>query len=143
MEFTKGIKPLKNADDWPLWKDRVLDVMSYFNAIDIIEGKSTKPVLPAEPTKAQNESLAQWLRAEASAKIVISQCVGDELHQRISGRLSAKEAWDVLVQEFDSKAEDQLFRQCLNFFNVEWSDNEDAPSVLARIKNQHRDFTAG
>lgn len=98
---------------------------------------------PPSQRKAQNETLTKWLKAEASAKIVISQCVGDELHQRISGHLSAKEAWDVLIQEFDSKAEDQSFRQCLNFFNVEWSENKDAPSVLARIKNQYCDLSAG
>lgn len=49
----------------------------------------------------------------------------------------------MLVKEFDDKAEDQLFRECLNFFSTEWNENEDAPTFLARIKNQHRDFRAG
>ena len=143
MEFVKGIKPLRTAEDWPQWKDKVMDVMEYFNAVDIIEGKSLKPELSDKPSKAEKEALEAWNKTSAQAKMVLSQCVSDELHHRIAGRLSAREAWEILTKEFDNKAEDQLFRQCLDFFCIEWSDNEDAPSVLARIKNQHRDFSAG
>lgn len=52
------------------------------------------------------------------------------------------EAWDHLVQEFENKAEDQLFRQYLNFFSTSWNENGDAPTVLAHIKNQHHDHNA-
>ncbi|CAB0000727.1 unnamed protein product [Nesidiocoris tenuis] len=143
MEFVKGIKPLRGAEDWPQWKDKVMDVMEYFNAVEIIEGTSLKPNLTDTPSKAEIAKLEAWNKSASQAKMVISQCISDELHNRISGRLSAREAWDILTKEFDNKAEDQLFRQCLDFFNTEWPDNEDAPSVLARIKNQHRDFVAG
>ncbi|BES95025.1 Hypothetical protein NTJ_07834 [Nesidiocoris tenuis] len=33
----EGIKPLRGAEDWPQWKDKVMDVMEYFNAVEIIE----------------------------------------------------------------------------------------------------------
>ena len=143
MEFAKGIKPLQGAKDWPFWKDRVMDVLELFNAVDIVEGTRLKPVLSDSPTRAEKEQLEAYNKAASQAKIVISQCVSDDLHQRISGRLSAKEAWDILVAQFDNKAEDQLFRQCLDFFSMEWEETEDAPSVLTRVRNQHREFAAG
>ncbi|KAF6212239.1 hypothetical protein GE061_012760 [Apolygus lucorum] len=134
MEFTKGIKPLQGAKDWPFWKDRIMDVLELFNAVEIVEGTREKPVLSDNPTKTEQDDLIAYNKAASKAKIVISQCVSDDLHQRISGRLSAKEAWDILVAQFDNKAEDQLFRQCLDFFNMEWDESEDAPSVLTRVK---------
>jgi len=143
MEFAKGIKPLRGAEDWPQWKDRVMDVLELFNALDIVEGTREKPTLVKDATKADQDKYDAWVKSSTQAKIVISQCVSDELHARISGRLSAKEAWDILVQQFDNKAEDQVFRQCLNFFSMEWDENEDAPTALTRIRNQHRDFSAG
>lgn len=143
MEFLKGIKPLKGPDDWPLWKDKVMDVLEYYGALEIVEGTSVKPTLSETPTKAEREALESWNKAAASAKIVLSHCVSDELHERIAGRTTAKEAWEILLQQFGNKAEDQLFRQCLNFFGAEWRENEDAASVIARIKNQYRDFKAG
>lgn len=57
----------------------------------------------------------------------------DKLHHQISGRLSARVGWDILTKEFDNRAEEQLFRQSLNFFNTEWPDNKDTLLVLARI----------
>lgn len=105
MEFVKGIKPLKGAEDWPQWKDKVMDVMEYFNAVDIIEGKSFKPELSETASKVEREKLETWNKTAAQAKMVLSQCVSDELHHRISGRLSAREAWEILTKEFDNKAE--------------------------------------
>jgi len=86
MEFLKGIKPLKGPEDWPLWRDRILDVLAVFNAVDIVEGKSIEPILPNEnPTKADREAVESWRKSAAQAKVVLSQSVSDELHQRISG----------------------------------------------------------
>lgn len=48
-----------------------------------------------------------------------------------------------MVEQFDSKAEDELVRQCINFFSMEWDDAEDGPTVLSRLKNQDRDIAAG
>lgn len=143
MDFAKGIKPLNGAEDWPMWKDRVMDVLELFNALDIVQGKRKEPVLTDNSTQAEKEAFNSFQKSSSQAKIVISQSVSDEIHHRISGRLSAKEAWDILVQQFDNTAEDQLFRQCLDFFNTEWAESEDAPTVLSRIKNQYRDFSAG
>ncbi len=120
-----------------------MDVPEPFNVVVIVEGKRIRPTLSNTPTKAEIYAPDAWMKSATQAKIVLSQCISDELHQRISGRLSAKEAWDVLTQEFDNKAEDQLFRACLKFFNMEWFEKEDAPTVLAHIKNQHRNFSAG
>ncbi len=85
-----------------------MDVLELFNAVDIVEGKWICPTLSNTSLKAEKDALNAWMKSAAQMKIILLQCVSDELHQRISGRLSAKEAWDVLTQEFDNKVEDQL-----------------------------------
>lgn len=148
MEFAKGIKPLSGAKDWPAWKDRVLDLLSLYNVVDIVEGRSLSPDPPAKSASATqkeeiNKNTAAWKKAASQAKIIISQTISDDLHCRIAGRLSASEAWKVLVREFDDKAEDQIFHECLSFFNADWKDDELAGDVLSHIKNQYRDFSVG
>ena len=140
MDYVKCIKPLRGAEDWQMWKDRVLDVLELFDAVGIVEATRAQTILSDPPTTEEKKDLAAYVKSANQAKIVISQCVSDELHQRISGRLSVKEAWDILVEQFDNKAEDQLFRQCLNFLSMEWNETEDAPSMLSQVKNQHREY---
>jgi len=35
MEFSKGIGQLRGAEDWPQWKDQVMNVLELFNPLDI------------------------------------------------------------------------------------------------------------
>lgn len=73
MEYIQGMKPLKGAGDWPMWKDCMLDFLGLFNIVDIIEGKREKPSLSKSPTKTKNEKLEKFNKSVSQAKIVISQ----------------------------------------------------------------------
>ena len=69
------------------------------------DGSSPKPELSAEATEAQLAAKTQWEKDECSSKSLLTQKLPDLMMVLIHSKMTVKERWEVVVQEYMSKSE--------------------------------------
>ncbi|KAB5533758.1 hypothetical protein DKX38_016844 [Salix brachista] len=90
--------PIFDGTDYDLWKKKMETLFKSQNLWDIVYEPQNTSIL----NEAQRKELEV---KDASALYLIQQSLAQNVFRRISGALTAKEAWDMLQKEFlgDSK----------------------------------------
>ena len=89
------IEPLRGAENFPVWKIKMSDILTDLNYDDHIEDKAA---VPADTTEA-----AKWKRADKKALATIHLRVADTLLVYIAGSTTALAAWSTLSNMFEAK----------------------------------------
>jgi len=89
------IDPLQGAENFPVWKIKMSDILTDLNYDDHIEDKAA---VPANTTEA-----AKWKRADKKALATIRLWVADTLLVCIAGSTTALATWSTLSNMFEAK----------------------------------------
>jgi len=105
--YTSGgyrIKLLK-ADNWMLWKRRMLAVLRDLGLEKYIAKDAKSPTLvdPNQPTKEEDEAVDKWKEGDARTRTCIELAIRDSEMVHISGASTAYQMWDQLSMVKESK----------------------------------------
>ena len=134
MDFSKHVKPLQNETDYPMWKQKMRDMLDYH------DGKLKKPIPLAinasnEEKKIFKDKADLFRKANSYAKSMITSAESDDVYQKIMDKETAADAWESLMIQYEARSKDQLFKICIDFFSFTCNISEDVSMHIAELKN--------
>ncbi|KAL7220244.1 hypothetical protein ACSBR2_013162 [Camellia fascicularis] len=98
--------PMFNGDNYDFWRVKMKTLFLFMDLWDIVEN-GYKPKAKSTMTESQKIQLKKNQQKDAEALSKIQQGVSDLIFPKIMKATKAKEAWDILRQEFQGDAQDQ------------------------------------
>ena len=93
------------GSNWTVFLFRFQDAVDTKGFWGHFDGSSLKPELSAEATEAQLAAKTQWEKDERSSKSLLTQKLPDLMMVLIHSKMTVKERWEVVVQEYMLKSE--------------------------------------
>ncbi|CAL5395344.1 unnamed protein product [Camellia sinensis] len=113
--------PMFNGDNYNFWCVKMKTLFLFMDLWHIVENGYSEPKVKPTMTESQKIQLKKNQQKDAAALSKIQQGVSDSIFPKIMKATKAKEAWDILQQEFQRDAqrsnlneakEDQPTQQC-------------------------------
>jgi len=120
------IEPLRGAENFPVWKIKMSDILTDLNYDDHIEDKATAPVDTAEAAK--------WKRADKKALATIRLRVADTLLVYIASSTTALAAWSMLSNMFEAKGPIGIVSACCKLFGTRCTEESDIENHICIMR---------
>lgn len=146
---TRYIDQLKGESDWPIWKNRIKDVIDYHaGALAVIDGSLVEPREPEDGASKEEKKKFEgerefYRKANSYAKYTLSSSLSPEVYRKVMDRTTAKEMWDALRELFEASSEDQLFRVCNSFFMFSWDETDDVATHTSKLRTLWHELNDG
>ncbi|XP_022743976.1 uncharacterized protein LOC111294939 [Durio zibethinus] len=92
--------PIFSGENYQIWAVKMKTYLSAFDLWKVVENEKEPPQLPANPTVTQMKNYSEEKAKRYKAKSCIEFSVSDDIFIRIMTCETAKQAWDVLKEEF-------------------------------------------
>ncbi|CAL5337531.1 unnamed protein product [Camellia sinensis] len=99
--------PMFDGDSYDFWCVKMKTLFLSMDLWDIVENGYNEPKVKPAMTESQKIQLKKNQQNDAAALSKIQQGVSDSIFPKIMKATKAKEAWDILRQEFQEDAQDQ------------------------------------
>jgi len=128
--------PVFSGENYEFWCIKMKTLFVFIDLWDIIESGYQMPESTSSLTEAQQKELKENKSKDAEALEMIQRKVSETIFPRIMGETRAKEAWDILQEEFqgDKKVRAiklQTFRR--EFENMRMKENEGVKDYSTRF----------
>lgn len=149
MDLAKHIKPLTGEADWPIWKRKIRDLLDYHGGVlNVIDNKAQKPEsLANRATEAEQKDYKEkydfYRKANTYAKSMIASSVTEAVYEKIIDKETARDAFEVLKEQFEATSKDRFFQICDSFFAFCWIQGEDVSTHLAKLRSLWSDLKNG
>jgi len=147
MDISKvQIMQLEGKSNWLNWKGRVSILLrATADAMDVVEGKLTKPVEPNEAaTHAQvtayQTAHSKHQKAYCSALFILSTNMSEEKYEKVRSLTCARDVWLELHRLFDGVHEDRGYDLCMQFFGYKMASSDDVATHIGKLKNIWKDM---
>jgi hypothetical protein len=129
--------PIFDGGNYDLWGKKMETLFRSQNLWDIVEKGFEEPENISTLEEAQRKELEVKKQKDASALYLIQQSLADTIFHRITEASTAKQAWDILQNEFlgDSKVcttRLQILRRELE--NIKMKDSETVKIIMEELK---------
>lgn len=91
--------PLFEGENYDFWAVKMETLFTSLDVLDLIKTENAQPKI--EPTAAESEELKKKRIVDAGVLGMIQRGVSFAIFPRIMRAKTAKEAWDILQQEFE------------------------------------------
>ncbi|KAF9481045.1 hypothetical protein BDN70DRAFT_769428, partial [Pholiota conissans] len=97
--------PMLRADNWVLWKCRMIAVLTDLGLEShIAEGAKIPEIAnPDKPTKEELDTQRKWREQDAKARCKIELSISDAELMHLSGATTARQMWEQLTTLKESK----------------------------------------
>ncbi|KAI5635187.1 gag-polypeptide of LTR copia-type domain-containing protein [Phthorimaea operculella] len=143
MELSKIQIQKLDANNWTHWKYRIETLLRGLGMMDLVQGRSKRPVKPAvgsdaAAVKAMSEfekADAEYTKAECTALLLLTNNISDETLDKVMRFSNPKDVWDELHRLYDGVDDNKLYEVCMEFFQCRHEPSCDIASHISKLKN--------
>ncbi|KAI5642892.1 gag-polypeptide of LTR copia-type domain-containing protein [Phthorimaea operculella] len=143
MELSKIQIQKLDATNWTHWKYRIETLLRGLGMMDLVQGRSKRPVKPAvgsdaAAVKAMSEFEkvdAEYTKAECTALLLLTNNISDESLDKVMRFSNPKDVWDELHRLYDGVDDNKLYEVCMEFFQCRHEPSCDIASHISKLKN--------
>ena len=123
---TAGINPsgltisLKlTRDNFLLWRTQILPVLAAYDVMDHIEqDPPEKSSLNKDGQTCMNPSYKSWFKTDKVVLAIINSSLKESTMPIVVGKETAKEAWDVIIENFAGKSQSKIMELLTKLHNL-------------------------
>lgn len=132
---------LEGKSNWTTWKYKAsICLRGIPGALDIVEGKTEKPVDPGANAKPEEKvayktALESFLKIDSYALLILTTNMTEQTVEKIMRLTTSQEVWSELHKLFDGVSEDKVYDVCLQFFGYKMTPTDDVATHISKLKN--------
>lgn len=130
------IEPLKGAENFPVWKVKLTDILTAQDQYDYVEGKGK----PADSAPEADRSA--WAKKDRVALSAIRLRVTDTVLVYIAECQTAKEAWDTLTEIYQKKGAMGTVLARRKLFRTECAEGTDIEEHIRTMRQYQQELAA-
>lgn len=132
---------LDGKSNWTTWKYKAgICLRGIPGAVDIIEGKTSRPADLADGAKPEEVALHKtqldaFLKIDSTVLLLLTTNMSEKTVEKIMRLTTSREVWVELHRLFDGVSEDKIYDTCLEFFNYQKATADDIATHISKLKN--------
>jgi len=127
------IKPLRGAENFPMWKIKMSNILTDLNYDDRIKNKAT--------VLADTTEVAKWNWADKKALVTICLWVADTLLVYIAGSTIALVAWSMLSNMFEAKGPIGIVSVHCKLFGTHCTEESDIENYICIMQTYQQELS--
>lgn len=140
------IEPLAGAQDWPVWKVRLTNILTVSGLWGYVSGSSKCPeALSDSEAKAdavkkttRNSEIEKWKENDRKALSTIRMRVSDEILNHVPHATTSEKAWSTLEKTYEAKGALAVVQIRRKLFRARCEEGQDIAEFVCMM-NEHRD----